>query len=147
MKIQLYTIGFTKKSAEQFFNLLINNGVKRIVDIRLNNNSQLAGFAKFPDIQYFARAICNIDYIHIEDFVPAKDLLNDYQNKKIDWEEYQTIYGNILKERNIIEKYSVKDFDGSCFLCSEDKPERCHRSLLVELFKTTNKAVDIIHLI
>jgi len=144
--MKIYTIGFTKKSAEQFFGLLLRNGVKRLVDIRINNSSQLAGFAKGADLSYFARAIGNMDYVYIEDFAPTKELLNDYQNKRIDWEQYQKIYRNLLKERNIIKKYNIKDFDGSCFLCSEDTPEHCHRRLLVEFFKTKNKAVEIVHL-
>ena len=147
MKVHLFTIGFTKKTAEQFFGLLLNNGVKRLVDIRINNSSQLAGFAKGADLKYFAKAIGNIDYVYIEDFAPTKELLNDYQNKRIDWDEYQKIYHNFLKERDVIGKYDVKDFDGSCFLCSEDKPEHCHRRLLVEFFKTKNKKVEIEHLI
>jgi len=147
MKIHLYTIGFTKKSAEQFFSLLLNNGVKRLVDIRINNSSQLAGFAKGADLQYFVRAIGNMDYVYMEDFAPTKELLSDYQNKRIDWDEYQKIYHNLLKERNIAEKYNIRDFNGSCFLCSEDTPDHCHRRLLVEFFKSKTKKVEIVHLI
>ncbi len=147
MKIQLFTIGFTKKSAEYFFELLIQNGVKRLVDIRINNSSQLAGFAKGSDLQYFLRAIGNMDYVYIEDFAPTKELLSDYQNKKVNWEEYQKIYRNLLKDRNIIKKYDINEFDGSCFLCSEDTPDQCHRRLLVEYFKEKNKKdVEIRHL-
>ena len=145
-KIHLYTIGFTKKTAEQFFNLLLDNGVKRIVDIRINNSSQLAGFAKGADLQYFVRVIGNMDYVYMEDFAPTKALLSDYQNKRIDWDEYQKTYHNLLKERDIAEKHHVEDFDGSCFLCSEDTPDHCHRRLLVEFFKAKNKNVEIVHL-
>jgi len=146
---KLYTIGFTKKTAEQFFNLLLQNNVKKLVDVRINNSSQLAGFAKGADLKYFAKAIGNIDYAYIENFTPTKELMNDYQNKKIDWEKYLKIYSNLLKEREILKKHSVEEFDGSCFLCSEDKPDYCHRRLLVEFFKTENKDlnVEIIHLI
>ena len=146
---RLYTIGFTKKTAEQFFELLIQNNVKKIVDVRINNSSQLAGFAKGTDLKYFAKAVGNIDYVHIDDFTPTKELLNDYQNKKIDWERYLKIYSNLLKEREILKKYNFADFDGACFLCSEDKPEYCHRRLLVEFFKTENNDVnvEITHLI
>ena len=147
MKIHLYTIGFTKKTAEQFFELLLKNGVTRLVDVRLNNSSQLAGFAKGSDLQYFLRAIGKMDYVYIEDFTPTKELLDDYKNKRIDWNEYHKIYNNLLIQRNIIEKYNIEDFDCSCFLCSEDQPEHCHRSLLVEFFKSINKDVIIIHLI
>ena len=146
---RLYTIGFTKKTAEQFFELLMQNNVNKIVDVRINNSSQLSGFAKGTDLKYFAKAIGNIDYDYIEDFTPTKELLSDYQNKKIDWEKYLKIYSNLLKEREILKKYDIAEFDGSCFLCSEDKPEYCHRRLLVEFFKTENKDVnvEITHLI
>ena len=149
MKIHLYTIGFTKKSAEQFFSLLLKNEVKQLVDVRLNNSSQLAGFAKGSDLQYFARAIGNMNYAYIEDFAPSKELLDDYKSNRIDWDAYQRIYYNLLKERNILEKYCINDFDFSCFLCSEDQPNYCHRSLLVEFLKANNKDKDvrIVHLI
>ena len=88
-----------------------------------------------------------MDYVYIEDFTPTKELLDDYKKKQIDWNEYQKIYYNLLIQRNIIEKYDIEDFDGSCFLCSEDQPEHCHRSLLVEFFKTQYKDIKIIHLI
>jgi len=146
MKIHLYTIGFTKKSAEQFFELLSCNGVKRIIDVRLNNSSQLAGFAKASDLKYFVRAIGNMDYSFEEDFAPTKELMSDYQNKRIDWEKYEKIYLNLLKERNVLDKYSVEELDGTCFLCSEHTPEHCHRRILVEFLKSENNNVEIIHL-
>ena len=146
MKIHLYTIGFTKKTAEQFFGLLSRNGVKRLIDVRINNSSQLAGFSKSPDLEYFLRIIGNMDYTYIEDFTPAKDLMTDYQNKRIDWDKYQKIYLDLLKERNVLAKYSIEDFDGACFLCSEDTPDHCHRRLLVEFFKAENNNVEITHL-
>lgn len=146
--ITLYTIGFTKKSAERFFTLLKDNGVKQLVDVRISNNSQLAGFAKGKDLEFFVKEICHIPYKHIVDFAPSKELLDRWHKQEVTWEEYVKVYTHLLKSREILRKYGVKSFDGSCFLCSEDTPEQCHRRLLVEYLKNncTDK-VDIIHLI
>ena len=77
--ITLYTIGFTKKNARKFFGLLKQAGVKKLVDIRINNSSQLAGFAKGGDLEFFMKEICNADYVHLTDLAPTKELLKDYQ--------------------------------------------------------------------
>lgn len=130
--ITLYTIGFTKKSAEQFFELLKNNHVKRLVDVRINNTSQLAGFAKGKDLAYFVRKICGIHYDHITDFAPTKELLDKWHDKEVTWKEYEQIYRELLTDRMIANRYSIDEFDGACFLCSEETPEQCHRRLLVE---------------
>lgn len=130
--ISLFTIGFTKKSAEQFFELLKNNHVKRLIDVRINNTSQLAGFAKGKDLAYFVRQICGIGYDHVVDFAPTKELLDQWHDKAMTWQEYETIYRSLLNKRRIANQYSLDEFDGACFLCSEDTPEQCHRRLLVE---------------
>ena len=146
--ITLYTIGFTKKSAEQFFNLLRNNGVKQLVDVRISNSSQLAGFAKGKDLEFFTNEICHIPYKHIVDFAPTKQLLDQWHKHEVTWPEYIEIYTNILKSREIIKKHGVKAFDSTCFLCSEDSPEQCHRRLLAEYMQEHSKEkVHIIHLI
>lgn len=146
--ITLYTIGFTKKSAEQFFELLKANKVKLLVDIRISNSSQLAGFAKGKDLTYFARQICGINYKHITDFAPTKELLDRWHKQTVTWPEYIVEYTEMLKNRNIIRQYGVKQFDGACFLCSEETPEMCHRRLLVEYMKEhSTEEVNIVHLI
>lgn len=144
--IKLFTIGFAKKTAKYFFEILNNNGVEKIIDIRFNNKSQLAGFAKSPDIGYFAKEICNIDYEYIIDFAPTKELLSDYRNKKIDWLGYERIFRQLIEKRNVAKKYNIENFNNACFLCSEDVPDRCHRRLLVEYFKKINPNIKIIHL-
>jgi len=144
--IRLLTIGFTKKSAKQFFELLKKNKVKKLVDIRINNTSQLAGFAKGPDLEYFVKEINKISYVYIPDFAPTKELLSDYQNKRIDWEAYQKIFRQIIEKRNIAKKYNIADFNNACFLCSEELPTQCHRRLLVEFFKENNPDIQIVHL-
>ncbi|MCS2571757.1 DUF488 family protein [Bacteroides ovatus] len=113
--ITLFTIGFTKKSAEHFFELLKKYHVKKIIDIRINNTSQLAGFAKGVDLSYFAQQICGIEYTHIIDFAPTKELLSDYQKKNIDWKGYQQIYRKLIENRKIAQKYNIENFDGACF--------------------------------
>lgn len=146
--ITLYTIGFTKKNARQFFTLLRNAGVKKLIDIRISNSSQLAGFAKGQDLEFFVKELCDADYVHIVDLAPTKELLKDYQAKKIDWNGYVSIFNRLLEQRHIAERYSVNDFDKACFLCTEDTPEKCHRRLVVEYLKKNNpdKDVKIVHL-
>lgn len=146
--ITLYTIGFTKKNARKFFGLLKNAGVKKLVDIRINNASQLAGFAKGSDLEFFMKEICGAGYVHITDLAPTKELLKDYQDKVIDWDGYTVVFKKILQDRHIAERYNVEEFDQCCFLCTEDTPEKCHRRLVAEYLKTNNpdKEIQIIHL-
>lgn len=146
--ITLYTIGFTQKNAEQFFELLKKNHISKLIDIRINNASQLAGFAKGKDLQYFIQQICNANYEHIVDFAPTKDLLTKWRKEEITWKQYTDIYLNLLRERFIFKKYNIKNFNNACFLCSEATPELCHRRLLVEYIKEHSiEDVKIIHLL
>lgn len=145
--IQLYTIGFTKKPAETFFRLLKNSGVKRLVDTRINNVSQLSGFAKAPDIQYFAAEIGNISYEHNIDLAPTKSLLAHYRAKELTWPEYETEYLNLLDVRKIAQKIDIEKLHQNCLLCSEHKPEKCHRRLLAEYLQQVKNDIRITHLI
>lgn len=146
--ITLYTLGFTKKSACEFFELLKKHGVKTVVDVRISNSSQLAGFAKGSDLTYFLKQIGGIGYRHIVDFAPTKDLLSDYRAGKVDWSEYTRVFNNLLEHRLINKRYKVADFDNCCFLCSEETPEKCHRRLLAEYLKQQDpENVKIIHLV
>lgn len=145
--IKLYTIGFTGKPAEKFFNLLRDNGVKRLVDTRINNVSQLAGFAKGSDLKFFAKEIGQMDYEHNTDFAPTKELLTKYRDKKMTWEEYETEYLNLLDMRKVARKTDVDSLHDNCLLCSEHTPEKCHRRLLAEYLKQVKGDVQIIHLI
>ncbi len=145
--IKLYTIGFTGKSAEQFFTLLKKAAVRKIVDTRINNVSQLSGFAKGSDLQFFAREIGNIGYEHNIDFSPTKELLTRYRNKKLSWEEYEVEYLNLLDMRKVAQKTDIEKLHEHCLLCSEHTPEKCHRRLLAEYLKQVKNDVEIIHLI
>ena len=144
--MKVATIGFTKKSARRFFALLRESGVRRIVDVRLNNVSQLAGFAKRDDLAWFARELCGIDYVHAPSLAPTKDLLGDYRQGRIDWAAYEARFLRLMRERRIeatVPKEVVRD---GCLLCSEDQPHHCHRRLVAEYLNERWGGLEIEHL-
>jgi uncharacterized protein (DUF488 family) len=106
--MRIFTIGFTKKSAESFFSLLTNSGAKRMVDVRLNNISQLAGFAKKDDLKYFLRAICGMDYLHLPELAPTQQMLDAYKKEKGDWAAYEVQFLDLMRSREV-EKSISKD--------------------------------------
>lgn len=132
--MNIYTIGFTKKSAEQFFTILKDNNVTEVCDIRLNNSNQLAGFSKGRDLEYFLKEINNMGYLHEIMLAPTKEILDKYKKNNITWDEYETLYIRLLEERNIYKYIEVNNIlkEGICFLCSEATEAECHRRLLVE---------------
>ena len=144
--MKIFTIGFTKKSACRFFGLLQASGARRIVDVRLNNVSQLAGFAKKDDLSYFLREICGMEYVHLPDLAPTKDLLSDYRKRRISWETYEVMFLELMRQRRIEETISEEVIDNGCLLCSEDQPDHCHRRLVVEYLERHWSDVDIVHL-
>ena len=144
--IELFTIGFTNKSAAEFFKLLETNGVTKIIDTRLNNVSQLSGFAKARDLAFFAKRISQIDYEHRADLAPTKDLLESYRKKQITWDDYEIRYLNLLKSRRVEQTLDAQILAKSCLLCSEHSPEKCHRRLLAEYLKTHFPPISIVHL-
>lgn len=143
----IFTIGFTKKSAETFFTSLKNARVRRLVDVRLKNVSQLAGFAKKDDLRYFVKSICKINYVHVPDLAPTADILDAYQKHKGDWAVYERQFLDLMSKRRIEEKTSNEILDGDCLLCSEDKPQHCHRRLVAEYLKKKWGDVDIEHIL
>jgi uncharacterized protein (DUF488 family) len=143
--MKLFTIGFTKTTAEDFFERLKRSGANAIVDVRLNNVSQLAGFAKRDDLKYFANAICGIEYRHLPKMAPTKDILDKYKKDGGDWFEYERKFLDLMQARHI-ENLDKKALDGGCLLCSEDKPHHCHRRLVAEYLKRHWDNVEIIHL-
>lgn len=146
--MNIYTIGFTKKSAEEFFETLHNQDIKLLIDTRINNVSQLAGFAKGKDLEYFLRKTYGIFYSYRPDFAPTKELLKDWRDKKISWNEYELRYNTLIENRATYKRFmnDFKDFENVCILCSEATPEHCHRRLLCELIKRDNPEVEIKHL-
>jgi uncharacterized protein (DUF488 family) len=144
--IKLFTIGFTKKSAETFFTRLQQAGVKRIVDVRLNNNSQLAGFSKRDDLAYFLRSIGGIEYVHLTDLAPTKELLDRYKKLDRDWPAYERDFLKLITDRRIDQTVPADLLDGGCLLCSEEKPHHCHRRVVAEFLRDRWGAVEIQHL-
>lgn len=145
--IKLYTIGFTNKSAQKFFELLKKSEVVKIVDTRINNTSQLSGFAKGSDLSFFAKEVGNMGYLHKIDFAPTKELLDRYRKEIITWEEYEIEYLNLLDTRKIGSKINVEELHQNCLLCSEHTPEKCHRRLLAEYLKARFNDIEIHHLV
>jgi uncharacterized protein (DUF488 family) len=145
--IKIYTIGFTQTSAEKFFGKLIKAGVRKIVDARLNNSSQLAGFAKKDDLKYFLQAIGNIDYVHMSVLAPSEEILAGYKKKKDDWYTYEKKFLALMEERRIENLVSPDELDRTCLLCSERLPEHCHRRLVAEYLKNKWCNVEIEHLV
>ncbi len=145
--MNLYTIGSTKKLAGEFFELLIINKIKTIIDIRLRNSSSLSGFAKKEHLEYFLKKIAGIKYIHKSEYAPSDYLLDDWIKKRISWNEYKKRYIELLKKRNIIENININIFNDACLLCSESIPEHCHRRLLAEYLSKNFKKINIIHLL
>ena len=144
--MKLHTIGFTKKNAERFFGLLRDSGSKRIVDVRLNNVSQLAGFAKKSDLAWFLREICGMEYIHLPDLAPEKDMLDDYKKRRLGWSAYEERFLDLMRRRRIEETIPRETVSDGCLLCSEDKPHYCHRRLVAEYLGRHWGDVEIIHL-
>jgi uncharacterized protein (DUF488 family) len=144
--IKLYTIGFTKKSAEKFFSLLCDAGVKRVVDVRLNNTSQLAGFAKRDDLRYFLKEICKIDYLHLPDLAPTQEILDEFKKNKGDWTVYKKKFRALLTQRRVEQKMQKTIQHSDCLMCSEESPQHCHRSLIAEYLQEKWGNIEIRHL-
>jgi len=132
--MQIYTMGFTQKTAEQFFEKIKQNGIQIVIDVRLNNQSQLAGFTKGKDLVYFLKVICNCLYEHEIKFAPTKEILSAYKKGDINWKEYEFKFDGLIKTRKIVDIFKNKymDYEKVLLLCSEATPENCHRRLLAE---------------
>ena len=131
-EIELFTIGFTRKPAERFFGLLRASGAKRIVDVRLNNVSQLAGFAKRDDLSFFLHEICDMEYMHIPEMAPTKEILEAFKKHGGDWNVYEELFLQLMEERRIEHSTPKNVIHRACLLCSEDRPDQCHRRLVAE---------------
>jgi uncharacterized protein (DUF488 family) len=141
------TIGFTKSSANNFFERLLKAGVKKIVDVRLHNTSQLSGFAKADDLRYFLVKLGNIEYVHEPLLAPTDEMLSAYKKRKGSWDTYQSDFTNLMARRQIESKFTPGQFDGTCLLCSEAKPHHCHRRLICEyLNEKWRNALEVHHL-
>ncbi|RQT24082.1 DUF488 domain-containing protein [Burkholderia contaminans] len=145
--MQVATIGFTNKSAERFFELLKSANVRTILDVRLNNVSQLAGFSKKSDLQYFLSKLLDCKYLELRDLTPEKSMLKRYQTKEMPWDDYANAYVELLAKRRVESNLDATVFDHGCLLCSEDTPHFCHRRLAVEYLNSRwSNRLDITHL-
>jgi uncharacterized protein (DUF488 family) len=144
--VKVYTIGFTKKTAREFFGALKDAGAARLVDVRLNNVSQLAGFAKREDLRFFTQAICGIGYVHEPELAPTQGMLDRYKKQKGAWSEYEREFLGLMRAREIERTVPRELIDGSCLLCSEEKPHQCHRRLVAEYLRERWEGVEIVHL-
>jgi uncharacterized protein (DUF488 family) len=145
--ITLYTIGFTRTSAADFFGALRQAGVRRLLDVRLRNTSQLAGFAKRNDLAFFVVELLRGEYQEVPLLTPTEELLTAYRGRKLDWPAYATAFSDLLVERQVEQNLSPELFDGpSALLCSEASAERCHRRLVVEHLAAVWPDTEIVHL-
>ena len=143
----IYTIGFTRKSAESFFELLRAAGVGTLVDIRLHNRSQLAGFAKRDDLAWFARELAGIEYLHVPELAPTQDLFDAFKKRGGSWEALEQGFRRVMEQRGAYERFDRKLLRRSpCLLCSEAAPEHCHRRLVAEALAATEPGLRVVHL-
>lgn len=146
-QIDIYTIGFTKKGAERFFALLRDANITRLIDTRINNRSQLSGFAKRDDLRFFLDEILGAEYIHNTDLAPTKELLDEWRDDEISWSTYEDRFEKLMMEREIETKLDQSLFaDPTVLLCSEHKPDYCHRRLVVEYLNDKWGNVNAVHL-
>ena len=146
--MKIYTIGFTQKSAEEFFTLLLKNRVQRLIDIRINPHGQLAGFAKKEDLPYFLDKLANgCQYTHMVSLAPTKEIMRDYRDDG-DWQRYMGRFEALMEEREVPFSLDQSLFENEtcCLLCSEATAEHCHRRLVAERLAANWPDVEIIHL-
>ena len=144
--MNISTVGFTKKNAKKFFDLIKRSGAKRLVDVRLNNVSQLAGFAKRDDLKYFLKEICDVDYVHVPELAPTQVMLDDFKKGHKDWVQYEREFLGLMQQRKIESRISQELISDGCLLCSEDNPHHCHRRLVAEYLRDHWGSIEIRHL-
>lgn len=144
----IYTIGFTKKSAERFFSLLSDYQIKRVIDTRLNPHGQLAGFSKKDDLRFFLKHLNSCDYVHISALAPTQEILLSFR-KDCQWDWYTRRFEDLMDQRGVPGSLDRHVFEDGpvCLLCSEDSPEQCHRRLVAERLAREWPNVEIRHLV
>ena len=145
--VTIHTIGFTQKPAKLFFEKLRASNARRVIDVRLNNVSQLAGFSKKDDLQYFLKEILDVDYIHLPELAPTQNILDAYKKHNGDWSVYEEAFLDLMAKREIEKRLSPEVISGCCFLCSENQPMFCHRRLVAEYLRSHWGSVAIEHLV
>lgn len=146
--MEIYTIGFTQSTAERFFDRLTVAGVKRLLDVRLSNQSQLAGFAKRQDLPFFLRELCGASYEHTPLLAPDHEILDAYKKRRdMPWEEYERRFLELMRQRAIEQRLDPASFaTPTVLLCSEATPERCHRRLVTDYLAQHWRNVRAVHL-
>lgn len=145
--MEVYTIGFTRKTAEEFFQALSRAGIRRVMDIRLNNSSQLAGFSKRDDLPYFLHKICDAEYIHEPLLAPTQETLDAFKKQRGSWADFSRRFIGLLTDRKVEEKIDPALFSvPTALLCSEPTPDRCHRRLVAEYLASKWPGLTVAHL-
>jgi uncharacterized protein (DUF488 family) len=145
--VEICTIGFTKKSAAQFFGTLRKAGIEQLVDVRLNNVSQLSGFSKRDDLKFFLHELCGAEYRHEPLLAPTQALLDSYKKGQLPWLKYEQAFLQLMAERRIEDIIDSATFrTRTVLLCSEPTAQRCHRRLVVEYFDKAWGGVTAVHL-
>ena len=142
----LFTIGFAKKDAQTFFEMLRASKIRKVIDVRLNNVSQLAGFTKRNDLKYFLEKIIGCQYQHRPDWAPTDSILDPYKKKKTTWDDYVREFTALMEQRKIGGDVTPDELDHVCLLCSEPTPEHCHRRLIAERMLALYPQMKLIHL-
>jgi uncharacterized protein (DUF488 family) len=145
-RIQLFTIGFSEKAAEDFFTALIDAKVQRLLDVRLKNSSHLAGFARDKHLPFFLKRIANIEYVHLPILAPTEYLFRGFKQKTISWDTYEKKFIPMLCDRKVEERVPIELLNQGCLLCSEVKASHCHRRLVAEYFANKFGNIEIVHL-
>jgi len=144
--VTIFTIGFGQKGAREFFGMLKASAVRKVIDVRLNNVSQLAGFTKKDDLAFFLETIVGIEYEHRTALAPTKEMLDAYRAGKTAWPDHEQRLRALFSERAVESILAPRDTDGACFLCSEPEPDRCHRRVVAEYLRDRWGTVEIRHL-
>ncbi len=145
--VKLFTVGFTKKSAAHFFSILQGAGVRHLIDTRLNNRSQLAGFSKGDDLPFFLQTIAQISYRHAPELAPTQDMLDRYKKLKGKWSEYESEFLALMRERGVQTSIELTELSEACLLCSEHEATFCHRRLVAEHLRERYPELQINHLV
>lgn len=147
---KIFTIGFTRKSAETFFELLELHQITDVIDVRLHANTQFAGYAKAPDLKFFLKRVSSIEYRHDLKLAPTEEIFKSYQQQIITWADYEKLFAQVMKERHIeshiLRNYSCSPEVRYCLLCAEVSPANCHRRLVAEKFAEVFDGMEIQHL-
>lgn len=144
--MKLYTIGFTEKSASDFFGLLREGNVRKVADVRLNNTSQLAGFSKKDDLAFFLRELGGIEYEHLPILAPTREIFDAFKKQAGSWADFSTAFTSLMRERGVERRLDPEDLADACLLCSEHRPDHCHRRVVAEYLADHWEGVDVVHL-